>query len=148
MFKAPVPISSVFRPSAAKAAFALALALTMNANADEKASRTVVQDLRTETISEYPGHELNMITVEYPPGGGSKPHRHDAYVLVYVLEGTLEMKVRGTPMVTVHTGESFVERPDDIHEISRNASQTERAKFLVVALKTTGQPLSTSVASK
>lgn len=119
------------------------------ANADEdQASKTVVQDLRTEVISEYPGHELNMITVEYPPGGGSKPHRHDAYVLVYVLEGSLEMKLRGAPLVTVRAGESFVEHPADVHEISRNASQTEGARFLVVALKATGRPLSTSVASE
>jgi quercetin dioxygenase-like cupin family protein len=139
---------NMWRALAANVALALVLALTTSANADEKASRTVVQELRTEAIAEYPGHELNMITVEYPPGGGSKPHRHNAYVLVYVLEGTLEMKVRGTPVVTVHAGESFVERPDDIHEISRNASQTEKAKFLVVALKTTGQPLSTTAASR
>ncbi|HWZ61801.1 MAG TPA: cupin domain-containing protein [Steroidobacteraceae bacterium] len=139
---------NMWRALAANVALALVLALTTSANADEKASRTVVQELRTEAIAEYPGHELNMITVEYPPGGGSKPHRHNAYVLVYVLEGTLEMKVRGTPVVTVHAGESFVERPDDIHEISRNASQTEKAKFLAVALKTTGQPLSTTAASR
>jgi quercetin dioxygenase-like cupin family protein len=140
---------SMSRSSAATGAAALLLALTMNANADEgKASRTVVQDLRTEVIAEYPGHELNMITVEYPPGGGSKPHGHNAYVLVFVLEGALEMKLRGTPLVTVRAGESFVEHPEDVHEISRNASQTERAKFLVVALKATGQPLSISVPSK
>ena len=140
---------SMSRSSAATVASVLLLALIMNANADEgKASRTVVQDLRTEVISEYSGHELNMITVEYPPGGGSKPHRHNAYVLVFVLEGAIEMKLRGTPLVTVRAGESFVEHPEDVHEISRNASQTERAKFLVVALKPTGQPLSISVASK
>jgi quercetin dioxygenase-like cupin family protein len=135
------------RSSAATGASVLLLALAMNASADEgKVSSTVVQDLRTEVISEYPGHELNMITVEYPPAGGSKPHRHNAYVLVFVLEGALEMKVRGSPLVTVRAGESFVEHPGDVHEISRNASQTERAKFLVVALKSTGQPLSTSSA--
>jgi quercetin dioxygenase-like cupin family protein len=140
---------SMSRSSAATGAAVLLLALTMNAKADEgKASRTVVQDLRTEVIAEYPGHELNMITVEYPPGGGSKPHGHNAYVLVFVLEGALEMKLRGTPLVTVRAGESFVEHPEDVHEISRNASQTERAKFLVVALKATGQPLSISVPSK
>lgn len=140
---------SMSRSSAVTVASVLLLALTMNAKADEgKASRTVVQDLRTEAISEYPGHELNMITVEYPPGGGSKPHQHNAYVLVFVLEGALEMKLQGTPLVTVRAGESFVEHPEDVHEISRNASQTERAKFLVVALKPTGQPLSISVASK
>ena len=140
---------SMSRSSVTTVASVLLLALTTNASADEdKASRTVVQDLRTAVIAEYPGHELNMITVEYPPGGGSKPHRHNAYVLVFVLEGALEMKLRGTQLVTVRAGESFVEHPEDVHEISRNASQTERAKFLVVALKPTGQPLSISVASK
>lgn len=140
---------SISRSSAATVALVFLLVLTMNVDADEgHASSTVVQDLRTEAISEYPGHELNMITVEYPPGGGSKPHRHDAYVLVFVLEGALEMKVRGAPLVTVRAGDSFVEHPQDVHEISRNASQTERAKFLVVALKPSGQPLSMSVAPK
>jgi quercetin dioxygenase-like cupin family protein len=140
---------SMSRSSAATGASVLLLALTMNATADEgKAPTTVVKDLRTEVISECPGHELNMITVEYPPAGASKPHRHNAYVLVFVLEGALEMKVRGAPLVTVRAGEWFVERPEDVHEISRNASQTESAKFLVVALKLTGQPLSKSVPSK
>jgi quercetin dioxygenase-like cupin family protein len=140
---------SISGSSAVSVAFVLLFGLMMSANADEdKAPRTVVQDLRTEVIAEFPGHELNMITVEYPPGGGSKPHRHNAYVLVFVLEGALELKLRGTPLVTVRAGESFVEHPEDVHEISRNASQTERAKFLVVALKPTGQPLSISVAAK
>jgi quercetin dioxygenase-like cupin family protein len=130
-------------------AFILLLGLAGSANADEsKASGAVVQKLRTELVSGYPGHELDMITVEYPPGGGSKPHRHNSYVLVYVLEGAVEMKLRGAPLVTVRAGESFMEHPEDVHEVSRNASQTERAKFLVVALKPTAQPLSMSVESK
>ena len=87
-------------------------------------------------------------TAATAPGGGSKPHRHNSYVLVYVLEGAVEMKLRGAPLVTVRAGESFVERPDDVHEVSRNASQTERAKFLVVALKPSAQPLSVPVASR
>jgi quercetin dioxygenase-like cupin family protein len=130
-------------------AFILLLGLAGSANADEsKASGAVVQKLRAELVSGYPGHELDMITVEYPPGGGSKPHRHNSYVLVYVLEGAVEMKLRGAPLVTVRAGESFMEHPEDVHEVSRNASQTERAKFLVVALKPTAQPLSMSVESK
>lgn len=137
------------RPSLVSGALILLLVLASSASADEtKASGTVVQNLRTEVIAEYPGHELDMITVEYPPGGGSKPHRHNSYVLVYVLEGAVEMKIAGEPLVTVRAGESFVERPEDVHEVSRNASQTQPAKFLVVALKSTAQPLSMPVPSK
>ena len=88
-----------------------------------------------------------METVEYPPGGSSAPHRHDAYVLVYVLAGALEMQVAGQPLVRLGPGESFVEHPDDVHQVSRNASATEPAKFLVVMLKKSGMPQSRRVTS-
>jgi quercetin dioxygenase-like cupin family protein len=107
---------------------------------------TVVRRLITERLADVPGKELTMITVEYPPGGSSRPHRHDAYVLVYVLRGTLQMQVEGQPLRTLKAGESFLERPNDIHVVSRNASATEPASFLVVALKAAGAPLSREVA--
>ena len=86
-----------------------------------------------------------MLTVEYPPGGESPPHRHDAYVLVYVLQGAVEMQIAGHEVVTLKAGETFIERPTDIHTVSRNASQSEPAKFLVVALKSEGRPLTREV---
>jgi len=109
-------------------------------------SDAVVVSLITERLADTPGKELDMITVEYPPGGSSSPHRHDAYVLVYVLEGTVEMQVRGQKLVTLRAGESFLERPDDIHEVSRNVSRSKPAKLLVVALKTAGKPLTREAA--
>ena len=109
-------------------------------------SDAVVVSLIAEQLADTPGKELDMITVEYPPGGSSPPHRHDAYVLVYVLEGAVEMQVRGQKLVRLKAGESFLERPDDIHEVSRNASQSKPAKFLVVALKAAGKPLTRDAA--
>lgn len=106
-----------------------------------------VNELLTEAIAEYPGHELTMSTVTYPPGGESKPHRHDAYIFVYVLKGAVEMKVRGRPSRVVHSGETFVEKPADIHEVSRNASPVEPATFLVIALKSSGKSLTVPVTS-
>jgi quercetin dioxygenase-like cupin family protein len=109
-------------------------------------SDAVVVSLIAEQLADTPGKELDMITVEYPPGGSSPPHRHDAYVLVYVLEGAVEMQVRGQKLVTLKAGESFLERPYDIHEVSRNASRSKPAKFLVVALKAAGKPLTRDAA--
>jgi quercetin dioxygenase-like cupin family protein len=88
-----------------------------------------------------------MMTVEYPPGGSSRPHRHNAYVLVYVLNGTLEMQVAGQPKVLLRRGDTFIERPADVHVVSRNASRTRPAKFLAVFLKATAAPLSQGVPS-
>jgi len=101
-----------------------------------------VQRLITEPLAEAPGKELDLLTVEYPPGGASNPHRHDATVLVYVLEGAVEMQVAGQPLVRLGPGGTFIERPADVHAVSRNASASAPAKILVVALKSTGAPLS------
>jgi len=100
-----------------------------------------VKQLLTQSIAEYPGHELTMLTVTYPPGGRSDPHRHDAYVFVYVLDGALKMKVKGEPLRIVRAGETFAERPNDVHEVSGNASADRPATFLVVALKESDRPL-------
>lgn len=87
-----------------------------------------------------------MLTVTYPPGGSSPPHRHDAQVFVYVLEGTVTMQVRGKAAVTLHPGETFYESPDDIHTRSANASKVAPAKFLVVMIKDKNLPGSRPVA--
>ena len=97
--------------------------------------------LMTKALADYPGKEATVITVEYPPGGESAVHRHNAHAFVYVLEGSIVMGVRGGKTVTLTPGQTFYEGPDDIHTISRNASATEPAKFLVVLLKNSGDPI-------
>jgi quercetin dioxygenase-like cupin family protein len=114
----------------------LAPALTWSASPGPPAGGdATVRKLLVETLPDMPGKELEMMTVEYPPGGSSKPHRHDAYVLVYVLDGALEMQVAGQPKVRLHKGDTFVERPADVHVVSRNLSRTRSARFLAVFLK-------------
>jgi quercetin dioxygenase-like cupin family protein len=85
-----------------------------------------------------PGKEGIMLTVEYAPGGSDAAHRHDAHVFVYVLEGSVIMKVKGKPEVTLKAGETYYEDPKDIHEVSKNASATAPAKFLAVVVKKKG----------
>jgi quercetin dioxygenase-like cupin family protein len=133
-------------PAAAPVCAAALLLARADVAAAAAPTDAVVVSLIAEQLADTPGKELDMITVEYPPGGSSPPHRHDAYVLVYVLKGAVEMQVRGQKLVMLKAGESFLERPDDIHEVSRNASRTEPAKFLVVALKSAGKPLTREAA--
>lgn len=45
-----------------------------------------------------------MLTVEYPPGGASGSHRHNANTFVYVLEGSVAMQVAGGPEQTADGG--------------------------------------------
>ena len=76
-----------------------------------------------------------MITVEYAPGAGTPPHRHDAHTFVYVLAGRLSMQVEGRAVQELGVGQSYYEAPNEVHSVSRNASSTEPAKFLVFFLK-------------
>lgn len=96
--------------------------------------------LMTKDLPEYPGKEVLMITVEYPPGGADPIHRHDAHGFVYVLEGTIVMQVKGGNEVTLTPGQTWYETPEDVHVVGRNASNTKPAKFLVIRFKNKGAP--------
>ena len=94
-----------------------------------------VTSLMSKPLSDIPGKELLMITVEYPPGTSDPVHRHNAQALVYVLEGSIVMGVNDEKPVILTAGQTFYEGPNDIHTVGRNASETMPAKFLVVLLK-------------
>jgi len=91
-------------------------------------------------LPDYPGKEVLMLTVEYPPGGADPVHRHDAHGFIYVLEGSIVMGVKGGKEVTLMPGQSFHEGPDDIHTVGRNASKDKPAKFVVFLLKDQNKP--------
>ncbi|MBK4217647.1 cupin domain-containing protein [Paracoccus caeni] len=95
----------------------------------------MVTPLFAADIPEMPGKEIVLISVDYEAGDETPTHRHDAHAVVYVLEGAVIMQVEGQEPQTVTTGETFSEKPDDIHLVSRNASDTDPAKFLVFLLK-------------
>lgn len=102
--------------------------------------------LRQMPIPELPdGQEMLVLEIEMAPGQASNPHRHNAHVFVYVLEGRVRMGVAGEEVQTLGPGETFYESPSDIHAVSANASQTEPARFLVHMLRTAGTPVSTPV---
>jgi quercetin dioxygenase-like cupin family protein len=100
-----------------------------------------VKELMTKALADHPGKEMVMITVDYPPGAVDPVHRHDAHAFVYVLEGSIVMGVRGGKPVTLTPGQTFYEGPNDVHTIGRNASLTKPAKFLVVLLKNSDEPI-------
>jgi quercetin dioxygenase-like cupin family protein len=104
--------------------------------ADDGIKEQLVRDL-----AGVRGKEVRLITIDYPPGGESPAHRHNAQVFVYVLEGSMRMQVKGSAAVTLHAGQTFYEGPHDVHLVSANASQTTSARILVLIVKDKGQPL-------
>ena len=105
------------------------------------AAQETITPLITKDLAGVPGEEALTYTVDFPPGFSSPVHRHNAQVTVYVLEGSVVMQVRGGEEVTLRPGQSFYEDPNDIHVVSRNASSTKSAKFLVFLIHKKGAPL-------
>ena len=99
-----------------------------------------VTTLMTQKLQNEPGKEVLMLTVEYPPGGADPVHRHNADALVYVLEGSIVMGVKGGKEQTLGPGQTFYEGPHDVHTVGRNASKVHPAKFVVFLLKDKGKP--------
>lgn len=116
-----------------------------SAHAAKAAPEAHVTSLLTEALPEYAGKEVQMIAVEYPPGGADPIHRHDAHGFIYVLEGSIVMGVKGGKEKVLKPGDTFHEGPDDIHTVGRNASKTKPAKFVVFLIKKQGAPILTPV---
>jgi quercetin dioxygenase-like cupin family protein len=109
------------------------------------AKEAAISLLMTKDFATDPAKELSMITVEYPPGSADPVHTHHAQAMVYVLEGSIVMQVRGGAPVTLAPGQTFYEGPDDVHIVARNASNTAPARFLVFLVKDKGAALLTTV---
>lgn len=114
---------------------------TVLASGSLYANEAKVTSLMQKALPDYPGKEAVVVRVEYAPGHVDAPHRHDAHVFVYVLEGEVEMQVKGSAPVMLHAGDTFYENPQDVHPVGRNVSKTKPAKLLVFFVKKQNAPL-------
>ena len=117
------------------------ISVTLIAQEPKATQEAKVTQLLSKDLTNLPGKEGLMITVDYPPGSSDPIHRHNAHAFVYVLEGSVVMQVRGGKQVTLTQGQTFYEGPDDVHVVGRNASQTTPAKFVVFLVKDKGAPI-------
>ena len=102
--------------------------------------QAAVTPLTSKDLPDFPGKEVLMITVEYPPGSVDPIHRHNAHAFIYLLEGSIIMQVKGGKEVTLTPGQTFYEGPNDVHVVGKNASKTKPAKFVVFFIKDKGAP--------
>ena len=122
-----------------KAIQILFVALSIGACWLAHAQESAVSALFQTDVADASNQEILVLEVTYPPGVESASHRHNAHTIVYVLEGTVTMQVEGSDAKTLGAGEIFYETPDDVHAVSRNASNTEPARILVFFLKEKGR---------
>ncbi len=119
---------------------ALLASLLCLISAPLSAQQPTVAPLLTKELTDIPGKEVLMLTVEFAPGGADPIHRHNAHGFIYVLEGSVVMQVKGGKPVTLTAGQTFYEGPEDVHIVGRNASHTRPAKLLAILVKDKGTP--------
>lgn len=122
-----------FRKSIIALCVPLAVAMTAAPPLAVAGDETVTPKFEQQ-IPNIPGKSLVAVEVSYPPGGVSAPHHHakSAFIMAYVLSGSIRSQVEGEPARIYRTGESWHEAPNAHHIVSENASKTEPAKLLAV----------------
>jgi quercetin dioxygenase-like cupin family protein len=125
-------------------ALALILLHAVPANAADP-SAGIVHMLSQQPLAGVPGTDVTVFTVEYPPGGSTPPHEHPGTTYAYVLEGAVVSQLNDGPVQTFTKGQMWMEHPHDRHMVSKNASTTEPAKFLVWMIAPHGAQLLTLI---
>ena len=136
-------IRTTIAPTCAALAFSMAGAIS----AHDGEAQTITKNFEA-AIPNIPGKSLIAVEVAYAPGAASVPHTHakSAFIYAYVISGAIESKVNDGETRIYRAGESWSERPGDIHSISRNASKTDPAKLLAVFVHyTNDDPLTTPI---
>ncbi|MDR6287614.1 quercetin dioxygenase-like cupin family protein [Inquilinus ginsengisoli] len=104
-----------------------------------------VTPLTAQKLANIPGKTLTALTVDYAPGGASPAHHHaaSATVFAYVVSGAIRSQVNGGPTAVFQAGQFWIEPPGSAHGVSENASTTEPAKLVAIAVGDDGATLTT-----
>ena len=124
---------------------ALACQATVASAQNPAPSRGVVFEHDLPDVNLH-GWSVTAVELHYGPGAGSAAHRHPGITLAYVLEGEVVSKVGDGPEKTYTVGQMFIETPNELHGVSRNASATKPARLLAMLLAEKGKQLTTPAA--
>ncbi len=91
--------------------------------------------------------EVQMEIVTFAPGSVSSPHRHPCPTFGYLLQGELESVFEGVRHI-YKPGDSFYEKPNGLHSLTRNNSKSEPAKLLVFFINDPHKPNSVHLKAK
>ena len=87
------------------------------------------------------GWQVTVLQLIFPPRFASAKHVHPGFVLGYVIEGELRLRIEGEPETLLPAGEVFYEAPGAIHLPSGSASATKQARVLALVFSEKGREL-------
>jgi len=130
-------LATFARPAFAPLVAAAALVCASGgAQAQEKAQ---ISDVLKTALSVSPAQEVNVRHYDVPPGWATPKHYHTGHMFLYVTEGTGTMETEGRTQ-TARSGEVLHQLPEKAM-VMRNASASERLKFVLFQVGATGAPL-------
>ena len=92
------------------------------------------------------GYEMLTVRLDVVPGGiDPAPHRHDADLFIYVLQGDIEVELDGRKTI-YSAGSMFHEPRNVLHSLLRNTSANKPASLLAVFVIKTGREFFVPVA--
>ena len=89
-------------------------AMTNSQPRDELAGTLKRTEIQHEPSS-IPGREIVQVLTEIPAGVESGWHMHPGEEVGYILTGTVEMRIRERPTLTLHAGDGFLIPPRTPH---------------------------------
>jgi quercetin dioxygenase-like cupin family protein len=95
-------------------------------------------DLQRHDLS-IAGHETLQARVEFEPGSFATRHKHPGEEIIYVLEGTLEYQIDGSPPVVLKAGDVLFVPAGAVHR-ARNVGEVRAAELATYVLEK-GKPL-------
>jgi quercetin dioxygenase-like cupin family protein len=91
--------------------------------------------------------EVQIEVVNFPPGSSSPAHRHPCPTFGYVVEGEIESVFDGKYHL-YKEGDSFYEKTNRLHSVTRNKDAKMPAKLLVFFINEPAKPNSVPVKNK
>lgn len=110
------------------------------AAADEKGGQPVVTGPTVVYTAKFPitmgkgEYDLLTIIQDFPAGAGVANHKHGGHVLVTVLSGEMTLREKGAERI-VKTGESWTERPGNVHAVVNAGTDTVRVAISILLPK-------------
>ena len=78
--------------------------------------------------------KATIVEVTLAPGEVEAAHRHPGPAFGYILEGEYEWAIDGKSARTFKAGDTFYEPTGCLHDVGRNPSKTNKARFIAIVL--------------
>ena len=124
------------RKFSAALATGCALLSSMPAFAQDKAK---IEDIYKQALGAASANQVNVRTYDVPPGWATPSHHHSGHMFLYIVEGSGAMDTEGETR-RAGPGQVISQLPGK-SMIMRNASQTERLKFVLFQVGEDKHPL-------